>query len=103
MLEAFHEVLLRVGLDGVVRGVAGGGGSGGSGSTAPQGDPGLPDAAVLGTETSAVKDVAAMNTTHNPTPDTKSHASFLMPAIGLGLAALILLASERDRLFGRKH
>jgi len=57
-------------------------------------------AAVLGTDT-ALDKVAAASSTH-PTPDNKSHASFFLPTVGFGLACLILLASERDRLFGHK-
>ena len=59
------------------------------------------DGAVLGSATTVSKTVAA--TGANPTPDNQPHASYLLPIIGVCLAGAILLASERDRIFGHKE
>jgi hypothetical protein len=62
-----------------------------------------PADAVLGTTTSAVKKVinSAASTTA-PTPDN-GHANFFLPIVGACLAGVILLVSERDRIFRAFH
>jgi len=71
-----------------------------SGRTSSSGD----SAAVLGTATTVSKKVSSpvTATSSNPTPDNQPHASFLMPAIGIGIAGVLLLVSERDRLVHHK-
>lgn len=59
------------------------------------------DGAVLGSATTVSKTVTATSA-HAATPDNQPHASYLLPIIGVCLAGAILLASERDRIFGHK-
>jgi len=75
---------------------ANGGGSGGSSSDFSPSD-------VLGTTTTSVSKKVTTASTNTPTPDNKSHGDFFLPLVGVGLAGAILLVSERDRLFSRKH
>jgi hypothetical protein len=80
------------------------GSHGGNGGSANPSDTNTTDpagSAVLGSATTVSKTVATASNTH-PTPDNQPHASYLLPIIGVCLAGTILLASERDRIFGRK-
>ncbi len=56
--------------------------------------------AVLGTATAVSKKVATTSPS-SPIPDN-GHVSFLLPAVGVGLASIMLVLSERDRFFGRR-
>lgn len=80
--------------------VAHGSGAGSTGSTSGSVS-GTSSDNVLGATTSVAKKISAASTT-NPTPDNKSHASFFLPVVGVCLAGVILLVSERERIFRRK-
>jgi len=74
-----------------------------SGSSAPRSNqqPAVSlTSAILGT--SNTRKILHTTGSSLPTPDNGTHASFLLPALGLGCALALLLASERDRLFRHK-
>ncbi len=77
-------------------------GNGGGSTSGTSGDNSadFETAAVLGTHTALPKHVAT--TVKQAHYVTKPHASFTLPLVGLGLASLILLVGERDRLFKRR-
>jgi hypothetical protein len=56
--------------------------------------------AVLGDAT-ITPAVAKLNSDTLPTSDTSNHADYVLPALGLLLACLILAVSEHDRFFHR--
>lgn len=60
-------------------------------------------ASVLGASTAAKKVSSKDAPTSLPTPDNASHASYVLPIVGFGVAAILLAVSERDRFFGKKH
>jgi hypothetical protein len=59
--------------------------------------------AVLGSAITVAKKVTGQSATAtspaNPTPDTASHASYVLPMLGLITAAILLLVGERDHFF----
>jgi hypothetical protein len=76
-------------------------GNTGSGSTSASDASSSSDDGVLGTATTAAKKVATASSISTPSPDN-GHSSFFLPVVGVCLAGVILLISERDRIFGRK-
>lgn len=75
------------------------GSGGGSGSTSGSSSD---SPSVLGATTAVAKKIASAATTL-PTPDNGTHASFLLPIVGVGIAAVLLFVGERSRFFGEKH
>jgi len=74
----------------------------GSGSTSGGSSDGAVDA-VLGSSTTVAKKVPATHATIvTPTPDNAAHASYTLPLLGFGAAAILLLIGERDRFFKKK-
>jgi hypothetical protein len=53
---------------------------------------------VLGATTPVAKKLAKDVAVTSPTPDTKTHASYVLPLIGFGVAGVLLLVGERGRL-----
>jgi hypothetical protein len=77
------------------------GSTGNSTLAAAQADTGI--SSVLGSSTNVAKKLAdKAATTALPTPDTAAHASYALPLIGFGIAAILLFIGERGRFFGKK-
>jgi hypothetical protein len=76
-------------------------GSSSSNASASESDSDSSSDGVLGTTTAVAKKVTTAGSVTTPSPD-KGHASFFLPVVGVCLAGVILLISERDRIFGRK-
>jgi hypothetical protein len=82
----------------------GSGASSNSGSNTDDGNnPDFENAAILGSSSALSNPLTSSTTAHHPTADNAAHAGYTLPIFGFCLAALILLAGERDRLFRSKQ